>query len=302
MIVAAIDIGSNSVRLLIAEIDKQKIKNIIFEKKYTTRLAEDINKTGKLSEEAISRTIKALSDFNKHILKYDVESIKAVATSAVREASNKEEFLKLTEDFCFKIEVIDGRTESLLTFQGVLSGLDLKDKPLLLIDIGGGSTEFVYYNGSQITSYESFKFGVVKLAEIFNFHSKIDSQILKLMEEELDKLILPHLLNDKEIEFLIATAGTPTTLAAIKMSMKEYEPEKINGFIMSKEDIKKIFRLICEKNIEERLKIIGLEKGREDLIIPGTFILLYVMDNLNIDKMIVSDNGLREGVALAAAL
>jgi exopolyphosphatase/guanosine-5'-triphosphate,3'-diphosphate pyrophosphatase len=271
-------------------------------KKYTTRLAEDINKTGKLSEEAISRTIKALSDFNKHILKYDVESIKAVATSAVREASNKEEFLKLTEDFCFKIEVIDGRTESLLTFQGVLSGLDLKDKPLLLIDIGGGSTEFVYYNGSQITSYESFKFGVVKLAEIFNFHSKIDSQILKLMEEELDKLILPHLLNDKEIEFLIATAGTPTTLAAIKMSMKEYEPKKINGFIMSKEDIKKIFRLICEKNIEERLKIIGLEKGREDLIIPGTFILLYVMDNLNIDKMIVSDNGLREGVALAAAL
>lgn len=302
MIAAGIDIGSNSVRLLIAEVDENKIKKIIYEDRQITRLAENINLTGKLSEEAIKRTLNALFSFNEQLKKHKVENIKAVATSAVREASNKDEFLKQTKDFVFDIEVIDGETESKLTFCGVKAGFDVEDHKSLLLDIGGGSTEFVYYNGREITLNKSISYGVVKLAEMFNFiHPVDDETIVKFNKLVQNEIIHPVRLSD-DVEIFLATAGTPTTLAAIHLEMETYKPEIINGYRLKFNEIQDIFESLRKLNSNERLKIKGMEKGREDLIIPGILIILSIMKRLNIDEMIVCDYGLREGVTIAAAL
>ncbi len=302
MIAAGIDIGSNSVRLLIADVKNGKINKVIYEDRKITRLAENINLTKKLSKDAIKRTIGALFSFDEQIKKYRVEKIKAVATSAVREAENKEEFLKQAETLSFNIEIINGNLESKLTFYGVKAGIDTNGKSSLLLDIGGGSTEFVFHNGKDIVYNKSIPYGVVKLAEIFDFFNPVDEKTVNDFNIFTERNIFEQLSYKIKPEIFLATAGTPTTLAAISLEMEKYNPNIINGFKLKIEEVEKIFKTLCKLNAKERLHIKGMEKGREDLIIPGILILLETMEKFNFNEMIVCGYGLREGVTIAAAL
>ncbi len=222
-----------------------------------------------LSNAAVERTLAALMDFVKSINEIGgVQRVHAVATSAVREATNSELLLNAAKEFGLEIEVIDGDTEAGLIYDGITSGLDIEGKKTLMFDIGGGSTEFIYSNPETGNAGLSVPMGVVKMAELYNFKEKINM-------EDMDRMTMPifTILNtvidtlDCKPEVLIASAGTPTTLAAMDMEMTEYDQEKVNGYILKRPNIEKHFKKLCEMPSELRVHIPGMEEGREEVII-----------------------------------
>ena len=297
-IAAGIDIGSNSIRLIIAEVENNKIKNIIYQEKATTRLATNINKTGILAEEPFKKSIDVLAGFRKALDKYNVTKIKTVATSAVREARNGEEFIKAAENAGIEISIISGKEEGMLEYLGVCSGFDAGSHPLIL-DVGGGSSEIIYMQENNELHTESHKIGVVKMADMFDFQNGNNETLEKCkayIKEFFKDVTIPD-----NIQNFIATAGTATTLAAIDMEMTEYDFNKVNGYKISKEKVIKILNKVYSTPYNKRLEIKGMDKGREDLIIPGILIILEILSKTSIDIITVSDFGLREGAVVRAA-
>ncbi len=297
-IAAGIDIGSNSIRLIIAEVENNKIKNIIYEEKATTRLAANINKTGILQEEPFNKSINVLAGFRKALNKYNVEKIKTVATSAVREAANGKEFINAAKNSGIEISIISGKEEGMLEYLGVCSGFDAGRQPLIL-DVGGGSSEIIYMQDNNELHTESHKIGVVKMADMFDFQ-KSSTEILEkcsaYIKEFFKDVTIPN-----NIQNFIATAGTATTLAAIDMEMTEYDYNKVNGYKITKEKVIEILNKVYSTPYNKRLEIKGMDKGREDLIIPGILIILEILKKTNLNIITVSDFGLREGAVVRAA-
>ena len=297
-IAAGIDIGSNSIRLIIAEVENNKIKNIIYQEKATTRLAANINKTGILQEEPFNKSINVLAGFRKALNKYNVEKIKTVATSAVREAANGKEFINAAKNSGIEISIISGKEEGMLEYLGVCSGFDAGRQPLIL-DVGGGSSEIIYMQDNNELHTESHKIGVVKMADMFDFQ-KSSTEILEkfsaYIKEFFKDVTIPN-----NIQNFIATAGTATTLAAIDMEMTEYDYNKVNGYKITKEKVIEILNKVYSTPYNKRLEIKGMDKGREDLIIPGILIILEILKKTNLNIITVSDFGLREGAVVRAA-
>lgn len=297
-IAAGIDIGSNSIRLIIAEVENNKIKNIIYQEKATTRLATNINKTGILAEEPFKKSIDVLAGFRKALDKYNVTKVKTVATSAVREAANGEDFIKAAKNAGIEISIISGKEEGMLEYLGVCSGFDAGSHPLIL-DVGGGSSEIIYMQENNELHTESHKIGVVKMADMFDFQSGSKEMLEKCkayIKEFFKNVTIPN-----NIQSFIATAGTATTLAAIDMEMTEYDFNKVNGYKISKEKVIEILNKVYSTPYNKRLEIKGMDKGREDLIIPGILIILEILSKTSIDIITVSDFGLREGAVVRAA-
>lgn len=297
-IAAGIDIGSNSIRMIIAEVENNKIKNIIYQEKATTRLATNINKTGILAEEPFNKSIDVLAGFRKTLDKYNITKIKTVATSAVREASNSEEFIKAAKNAGIEISIISGKEEGMLEYIGVCSGFDTGSHPLIL-DVGGGSSEIIYMQENNELHTESHKIGVVKMADMFDFQNS-SAEILEkcrtYIKEFFKDVTIPN-----NIQSFITTAGTATTLAAIDMEMTEYDFNKVNGYKISKEKVIEILNKVYSTPYNKRLEIKGMDKGREDLIIPGILIILEILSKTSINIITVSDFGLREGAVVRAA-
>ncbi|WP_242348753.1 hypothetical protein [Mucispirillum schaedleri] len=297
-IAAGIDIGSNSIRLIIAEVENNKIKNIIYQEKATTRLAANINKAGILQEEPFNKSINVLAGFRKALNKYNVEKIKTVATSAVREAANGKEFINAAKNSGIEISIISGKEEGMLEYLGVCSGFDAGRQPLIL-DVGGGSSEIIYMQDNNELHTESHKIGVVKMADMFDFQ-KSSTEILEkcsaYIKEFFKDVTIPN-----NIQNFIATAGTATTLAAIDMEMTEYDYNKVNGYKITKEKVIEILNKVYSTPYNKRLEIKGMDKGREDLIIPGILIILEILKKTNLNIITVSDFGLREGAVVRAA-
>ena len=297
-IAAGIDIGSNSIRLLIAEVENNKIKEIIYQEKATTRLATNIDKTGMLAKEPFDKSIAVLAGFKKAVDKYNVKNIKTVATSAVREAKNGADFINAAKNEGINISIITGNEEGMLEYLGVCSGFDTGSHPLIL-DVGGGSSEIIYMQANNELHTESHKIGVVKMADMFDFKNSDKSTIEKCsayIHDFFKNVSIPN-----NIENFIATAGTATTLAAIDMEMTEYDYKKVNGYKIEKNRVIEILNQISSTPYNERLNIKGMDKGREDLIIPGILIILDILNKTNLNTITVSDYGLREGAVVRAA-
>ena len=297
-IAAGIDIGSNSIRLIIAEVENNKIKNIIYQEKATTRLAANINKTGILQEEPFNKSINVLAGFRKALNKYNVEKIKTVATSAVREAANGKEFINAAKNSGIEISIISGKEEGMLEYLGVCSGFDAGRQPLIL-DVGGGSSEIIYMQDNNELHTESHKIGVVKMADMFDFQ-KSSTEILEKCSAYIKAFFKDATIPNNSQNF-IATAGTATTLAAIDMEMTEYDYNKVNGYKITKEKVIEILNKVYSTPYNKRLEIKGMDKGREDLIIPGILIILEILKKTNLNIITVSDFGLREGAVVRAA-
>jgi exopolyphosphatase/guanosine-5'-triphosphate,3'-diphosphate pyrophosphatase len=302
MRVAAIDIGSNAVRMLIAEVDQGKITEHVLSMRIITRLGAGLKNTGRLSEASVIKTLSALQKFVNAIQEHKAERFITVATSAVRECSNRQDLVEPAKEMGINVQVIDGQTEAGLELAGVQAGIEMGGRKTLLFDIGGGSTEFIYIEGNVKPKSMSIPLGVVRLADSYDFTKPCP-------QEDMDKIRIPlfSVLNqvkqglEFEPELLIGSAGTPTTLAAIDLELSEYDWTKINGYPLKKENIKNIFQKLAALSAEERLAVPGMEKGREDLLIPGTLITLELMEMTGIDTLTVSDFGLREGLILAIA-
>ena len=295
---AAIDFGTNTARLLIAEQSSTGIIPVLVERE-VVRLGGGFTDEQGLSAEAWERGLACLHRFSKIISDYGVKKVQACATSAIRDAANGRIFAdKVFQDTGIRLVVIDGDTEARLTLKGVLSTLDSGSGTLVILDVGGGSTEFtISVHGSPVF-IKSMPIGVVRLTEGFRTIKEIEGRVQSVIDQldtDLSKAGIPVSVESD----LIATAGTATTIAAIKLEMVDYDYRKVNNFIVSRTDIGNIYQRLSLLTPNERLSIKGLEKGREDLIIAGLIIISSVMDRFGFNRMKVSDFGLLEGLAIS---
>lgn len=295
---AAIDFGTNTARLLIAERSSTGITPIRVERE-VVRLGGGFTDEYGLSVEARERGLSCLNRFSRVISDYGVKNVRASATSAVRDAVNGRQFVdEVLRGTGINLVVIDGDEEARLTLKGVLSGLDSKGGALVVLDVGGGSTEFTVSVHGVPVFIKSMPIGVVRLTEGFCTTVEMTGRVryvIDQLEKELTSAGI-HVAGDFE---LVGTAGTATTIAAIKLEMGDYDYRKVNNFTVSKGDVSEIFQRLSRLTPQERLSITGLEKGREDLIIAGLVITTSVMDRFGFDRLKVSDFGLLEGLALS---
>lgn len=297
-LIASIDLGTNTARLLIGSRTSDIIERRHISRKIT-RLGGGFCRLKGISPEAEERTITAMMDFAADLHRFKVNRLKAVATSAVRDAANRVSFCsKVKERSGIDLEVITGEEEGRLTLKGVLNGLDTRPETLVVFDVGGGSTEYTMARGEKILYTNSLPLGVVRLTEGKGSVAAMGEKI----ERELDVLLhdlrsagLATLLPEAT---LVATAGTATTLAAIDLELEDYDYRKVNNHTMSKTVIEAIFTKLLPLSNAQRLKIAGMEAGREDLIIAGSLLTLKSLEKLGIQSVKVCDFGLLEGVLL----
>jgi exopolyphosphatase/guanosine-5'-triphosphate,3'-diphosphate pyrophosphatase len=301
--IASIDIGTNTFRLLVSEAGEGSSLKKLYVGREITRLGEGLT-PGKMliSQNAMDRSLKALSGFSLKLREYGVGKLRAVATSAVRESLNGRDFARKVEaETGIPVDVISGDEEARLTVEGVLSSVRLDTPGCLIFDIGGGSTEYVYVKEGEIRNIASTGLGVVRLTEEYlGSETESESDIASLnahIGEIISQCLSSYPDGSGKNLTLIGTAGTPTTLAAIELGLEKYDPLLVNNFILGRGMIERTFKTLLSLPRSERTKVPGLEKGREDLIISGTLIVLGTMDRFSSESMVVSDAGLLEGIA-----
>ncbi|MDD2308970.1 MAG: exopolyphosphatase [Desulfuromonadaceae bacterium] len=295
---AAIDFGTNTARLLIAMRSASGIVPVRVERE-VVRLGGGFTDHCGLSAEAQERGLACLHRFSGIISDYGVCQVQASATSAVRDAVNGRAFVdKVFADTGINLVVIDGNTEARLTLRGVLSGLDTEHDKLVVLDVGGGSTEFTVSSHGYPVFIKSMPIGVVRLTEGFRTHIDMIERVSSVIDQLEKDLSSAGIVVSGDSE-LVGTAGTATTIAAIKLEMVDYDYRKVNNYTVSRGDIAEIFQRLSQLLPQERLSIKGVEKGREDLIIAGLVIITSVMDRFGFNRLKVSDFGLLEGLALS---
>jgi len=298
---AAIDVGTNTVRLLVADADRDGTYRAVFQEQVITRLGERLQETGTLSHMAVDRTILALQRFAQTSKEHRVQEIFAVATSAAREAKNRAEFLdRARREAGIDLVVISGEVEATLTALGVSHALGPDWCNMLILDIGGGSTEFTTFEQGKVTGSVSLPIGVVKLTEA---HLKGDPPSREELESAATSIRqtirhVPASLSIPAAAILVATAGTATTLAAIDLRMTTYDGERVTGHRLSRKRLQELLDHLCSLPLAERRKIIGLEPPRADVIVVGTLLTREILDVFGFDELTVSDGGLREGILL----
>lgn len=304
MRIASIDIGTNTLRLLVMQSDKAAKPEKLYVGREITRLGEGFTDEKKvIGVNAADRSLETLSGFSQTMKDYGVEKLRAVATSAVRDSENGRDFVSLVlRETGIPIDIITGDEEARLTVLGVLGNVDFDTPDCLIFDIGGGSTEYVYVKSGKIEDIVSTGLGVVSLTEKYlKNDTDTESELIRLKAriEDIFKTALADLPHPDPARLtVIGTAGTPTTLAAIQMELEEYDPALVNNFMLTGGMIKEILIKLLKMTKAERTDVPGLEKGREDLIISGILITLATLGRFSSDRMVVSDAGLLEGIAL----
>jgi len=296
MIVASIDIGTNTVLLLIAKVDKKSRKIITLLNEYRMpRIGKGIKNTGIVSRDKIKLLYGVLAEYHKIIKKYQCEKVLVTGTNALRIAKNTQEISEQIYNlFNFKLQVIPGDMEAEYAFLGATSSLD-NLLSSLVIDIGGGSTELIFSSESNITFKTSLPIGSVSATEKFLKHSPpLKSEIDNLKKEI--KRIFVELKENKVPDTTIAIAGTATTLACMNLGIKKFEEDKIENSTMTIEEIKNLIANLSKLTSLEILEQYGsVMKGREDIILAGAIILSEILELLNVKKLLVSSRGIRYG-------
>jgi exopolyphosphatase/guanosine-5'-triphosphate,3'-diphosphate pyrophosphatase len=271
-IVAAIDVGTNSLRLLIGQGDKDNWVSLRREL-WNVRLGEGLTKTGVICSQALARTKDTLEKVKGIIGQYPISRIKAVATSAVREARNGQVIINLFQEAGINLEVISGTREGELSWQGAFG--HRREEGLAIVDIGGGSTEIAFQDQSL-----SIPIGVVKVTEEGTSPEGIRSQMLKSLHD------LPTITE------LCAVGGTGTTLAAIDLSLVDYHPDLVQDHILTRERLNQLGQFLEALPLEWKTRLPGLPPERADVISAGALILQVVLDTLNLPQVVISDRDL----------
>lgn len=293
----AIDIGSNSVRMLVGEVvGEQVVPEYYF--RHVTRLAGGYEPLTGISAEASERTLMALQSFVQSLDKMRPICTRVVATEAVRRAINRQQFVAdVLSRTGLTVEIITGDEEAALSSAGVLAGLTPQPDAALIFDIGGGSTEFIIINKGKRLWQKSYPLGVVSLAEAPEPGPAIE-RVLNMLAADLNVAGLYPLLASDGCE-LIGTAGTVTTLAALDLAMTEYDWQRINNYLLLHASLLSLSGRLLPLTASERELLPGMEKGRGDLIVHGITIVLSLMKRLRKEQLRVSDFGLLEGVLLS---
>jgi exopolyphosphatase/guanosine-5'-triphosphate,3'-diphosphate pyrophosphatase len=303
-LLSSIDVGSNTIRLLIGEIRNNRIIDVFSERKIT-RLGNGILETGRLQDRNLDVSIAVLREFSSLIAKHGVTYARAVGTSALREADNSDVFIqKVFNDTGISIQVISGEKEAELTLKGILLSLPASpynaQQSLLIIDLGGGSAEWILSKDRHPINIGSIPAGVIKLAGNFIKSDPVSEGDIAALNNEIVSCL--NILNigvgqqiEKDTRF-IGTGGTFTTIASVDMGLETYSREKIHLHVVSLDRLRGMSKKLLSLPLSEREKVKGLEPGRADLIIPGIQFTIKVMDFFKFNELTISDYGLLEGV------
>ena len=296
---ATLDVGSNSVLIYIAEKDEFGNFKTLEDKALITKLGEDLKETGVLKPEAMDRTINALKEFKALMDKYSIDEYAAIGTMALREAKNSKDFLERVENEAgIKIEVIPGEEEAKLSHLAIVLGLGIKDEDVVIFDIGGGSTEFIYSKGPRIQNKFSLNIGALVLTNKFLKSNPVKKEehdaLFSYLREEFTKVDFPS-----KIDKAIGMGGNVTSITAVKFRMEKYDPSKVQGATVTKDEVKDQLNLYMLKTVEERKSITGLQPKRAETILAGATILYAILDRLGKDAFTVSDRGIRHGLMFA---
>lgn len=302
---AGIDIGTLTCRLLVAELPSggKPLKELRSDRRIL-RLGEGVDQTKRLSQAAMDRVIYCLQEWRSVIGAYHVDGVTAVATSAVRDAGNADEFLQRTKgEAGLDVEVISGHVEACRTLLGIRSGLPAGVTDILALDVGGGSTEFILDRPGHAPIVRSIDIGVVRLCERLLHHDPPSVEEVRQAREWVEreaKAVIGEMGNYHKA-ILVGTAGTITSLAAMAQELPAYEPTRIHNYTLQLNAIRELEHRLLSRTKAARVGLPGLEKDREEVIAAGAIILVTVMETLRMKDCLVSDLGLREGVLLHLA-
>lgn len=305
MKIAVIDLGTNTFNLLIVEVNSDKTYSLVFQTKISVKLAEGGMNKGYIADIAFQRGIEAFKTHCQTTQKYEVDKVYAFATSAIRGASNGIEFVeKAKSETGIDIQIISGDREAELIYYGVRSAVNMTDEASLIIDIGGGSTEFIIATKDQILWKQSFLLGAARLLELFPPSDPITNKEIVVFTKHLNKELQPlfQALKKYPITELIGSSGSFDSLAEM-IAHRFYSKhilDDITEFTFKLEDCEAIYKSILKSTNAERLKIKGLVAMRVDMIVVSSIIVHFVISSFNIEKMRLSTYSLKEGVIYEA--
>ncbi|MDP2898846.1 MAG: exopolyphosphatase [bacterium] len=300
--VCAIDVGTNSVRGLVAEVNEHGQVRVLHREGNITRLGEGLSQTGVLDEQAIERTARAVEKIAAKARSLNAARYGVIATSAARNASNsgklKDRIRELTS---LETEVITGQEEARYVCEGVLRSLELAGETALLADIGGGSTELVFAPRAGREPLLTFvEIGCVGITELFLHHDPPREEELSRAIEHATRLLrnaaseLPAGANE-----LIGLGGTITTIPAILLRMAKYDGSRVHNFVLTREHVESVLHRLASMGLEKRKNVVGLERGRADIIVGGIVAIKALLAATGFQKLRVSDRGILVGVALS---
>ena len=293
--VASIDIGTNTLLLLIADVGQGVLKPLL-EIETVVGLGKGLQKSGIISPEAMNRGYDTLDHYVERCRGMGVQKIFTIGTSALRDATNSREFLeRVKEKLGLSIEIISGEEEAQLSYLAVTKDLQEPEKMILVVDVGGGSTEFILGKGNQIIQWVSLPLGSVRFTEQYLISDPVKEDEWDSMEKAIRRAWV-DLPRSRELPWMVAVGGTATTLAAVALGLKEFSAETIHHFVLKEEALRNQLSLYRSKTVDERRKIPGLFPNRADVILAGGAILCLAMEELECPSVLVSCHGIRYGL------
>jgi exopolyphosphatase/guanosine-5'-triphosphate,3'-diphosphate pyrophosphatase len=286
--VAAVDLGTNSTRLLVADVVDTGVDEVA-RRLQITRLGEGVDERRRLLPVAIARVRNCLADYRREVESLGAERTLAIATSAVRDAENGEAFLGEIEwSYGFTTRLLSGHDEALLTFRGVTAGRAI-EPDTLIVDVGGGSTELVLGGPDGVFFHTSLDLGCVRMTERFGD------------DVEACATYIRSTLPDLRARSAIGVAGTVTALAALDLGLVEYDADRVHGHMLTRAAVEKQLERLAALPLEERRRVPGLEPERAPVIVAGAVIVREVLKRYGLDALEASERDLLDGAALAAA-
>jgi len=307
--IAAIDIGTNSIRLIVAEASPNGRYRVLDDEKEIVRLGKGLDSTGKLDENAMAHGCATIANMTRIARGYGARVIRAVATSAVREATNGRDFQKRAQQLAgLPIDVISAQEEAALCFRSVAAAFDLSAMTVATIDIGGGSTEIVTASGGLVEQVDLLPIGAVKLTERFGGPEAAAGTRFDELRKFLDKFIATKLKSAPvRPQLIIGTGGTFTSLAAMAIQRAARKRDEkappapigaLRGYEVKRDELASIIRELRKLSLDQRARYPGLAADRADIIVPGLTILLALCEALKVKRLRVHDGGIRDGVLL----
>lgn len=302
MRVAAIDVGSNSIHMVVAQVESDGRFHVLDRAKEMVRLGQRTLTSGRLSAEAMSAGLRALAAFKMLAERQGAVRFNAVATSAVREAKNGGDFIQRVKDEVgLRVKVIPGREEARLVYLGVRHAIDLRGEPALIVDAGGGSVELILVEADKAVILESVKLGVARLCERFLDADRASSKHLAELDAYIASELEPVLsrVEKHRVRRVVGTSGTMLNLITVAGYQRGTPPEaQLHNFSVTAEDISRVRRLVCKADRDERLRIKGLDAKRVDFIVAGACMADHILTRLGAEEMVACTWALREGVLL----
>ena len=299
---AIVDIGTNSTRLLVAEVTDGSVAELD-RRSAVTRMGRGVDTSGKLSAEAIEEVCDTVGEYIDAYRSLAADRVVAIATSAVRDAENSAAFMaELRERFALDARILNGTEEAWLTYLGACADRPSIDNALV-IDIGGGSTELVIGSDDEVAFHASLQAGTVRHTERHLLDDPPATEQLEALAADVRSLLDAELSGEAIAHASkgIAVAGTPTSLAAIDQGLDPYDPERVHGHRLSLESIQRMCSMLSARPLEERLQVTGLHPGRAPTIVAGVVILIQVMRAFGLTEIEVSEHDILYGAALEAA-